>query len=85
VLKYCYLFNKKITAIKIIYVFLSFCNFLLASVIHIERFRKPVGLRGGLARPPVIHVLKYIYNLCIFIKRLFLLEDYVLLGGIIFY
>jgi hypothetical protein len=37
---------------------MSFCIFLLASVLHIGRFSKPVGLRGGLARPPVIHVLK---------------------------
>jgi hypothetical protein len=38
---------------------MSFCNFLLASVLHVGRFYKPYGLRGGLARPPVIHVLKF--------------------------
>jgi hypothetical protein len=42
---------------------MSFCNFLLASVLHVGLFRKPVGLRDGLARPPVIHTLnKFIIN-----------------------
>ncbi len=36
---------------------MSFCNFLLASLLHVGRFCKPVGLRGGLARQSVIHVL----------------------------
>jgi hypothetical protein len=36
---------------------MSFSNFLLASVLHVGRFRKPYGLRGGIARLPVIHVL----------------------------
>ncbi len=51
---------------------MSFYNILLASVLYIGHFRKPVGLRGGLARPPVIHVLKNYYIYIAYINNIIL-------------
>jgi hypothetical protein len=42
---------------------MSFCNFLLVSVLYIGHFHKPLGLKGDLARPPVIHVLSFLISL----------------------